>query len=346
MRIIYLGTPAPATIPLKALLQDRRFEVVAVVSQTDKPKNRKKQLEPTEVKKFVMDWNAGVNSDVVALDKNKPETKPIPILQFENINKHSDQLADLNADVFITCAYGQILSPSIIDLAKYGILNIHYSLLPEYRGAAPVVWALLNGDKRTGVTIMQTEKGVDTGKIILQKHLDIQYNKNSAVGDNLKTLLCKLSDMGSELLMETLLHIKENGGVLKGKFKHKAQDNAKATHARKIVKEDGHIDFTRQTATQIINRIRALTAVFFYMGGERIKVYQAKEITAQELESDLKSGAVGQVVLSCTKRGLIIKCKGETYVQILELLAGSGNKMLATDFLRGWKKPLEITFTE
>src|SRR4051812_45987413 len=227
LRVIFMGTAELACASLRALLDSQEFQVVAVVTQPDRPKGRDLKLQPSEVKK-------------VALAAN------IPVLQPERARdpQFIEQLKQLTPDYIVVVAYGQILPRAILDTPRFGCVNVHTSLLPKYRGAAPIQAALLNGDPETGVTIMQMEEGLDTGPIISQRVIPIEPN------DDAQTLHDKLAKGGAELLVPTLIDFAA------GKIKSQAQDHAQATHVKKIKKEDGQLDWT-QPARVLQNRIRA-----------------------------------------------------------------------------------------
>ena len=179
MRIVFLGTPEFAVPSLKRVLEDG-YTVAAVVTQPDRPVGRKQVLTPSPVKAFAAE-------------------KQIPVFQYEKIRKEGvGDLRALAPDLMITCAFGQILSQEILDIPKFGVVNVHASLLPKYRGSAPIQWAVINGEKKTGITIMQTEAGVDTGSILLQKELEIGANETAG------ELSERLSLLGADAIGEAL----------------------------------------------------------------------------------------------------------------------------------------------
>ena len=186
MKIIYLGTPEFAVAPLKAIIGSKNHEVVAVVTQPDRPVGRKNIITPPPVK-------------VVALENG------IPVFQYEKIRAEGvEDLKSVGADIMITCAYGQILSKEIIDVCPHGIINIHASLLPKYRGAAPIQYAVINGEKTTGVTVMQTEVGLDTGDII--EAFETPIGESETAGD----LFVRLSNLGAEKICSVLDKIEKS----------------------------------------------------------------------------------------------------------------------------------------
>ena len=297
MRIVYLGTPDFAVEPLKLLIENG-YNVVAVVTNKDKPVGRKQILTAPPVKQF-------------ALEKN------ISVFQYEKIRFEGvETLKSLNPDIMITCAFGQILSKEILDIPKYGVINIHASLLPKYRGASPIHFAILNGETKTGITIMKTNEGVDTGDIIYQEELEIKENETCG------ELFDRLSVLGANCLIKTLPSIFDNTA------KYIVQDDEKASFSKIIRKEMAKIDWN-DSANNIINKIRAFNpAPIAYATFENnpFKIYSA-EI------SSLKGNA-GEI-LSADKE-LIIGCADASLS--LRVVQKAGGKMMnIADFLRGNK---------
>jgi len=301
MKIIYLGTPDFAIYPLKKLIESGH-NIIAVITQTDKPKGRKGEIAFPPLKEYALKCN-------------------LKVLQFEKIREHTSELKALNADIMITCAYGQILTQEIIDICPYGIINIHASLLPKYRGAAPIQWAVINGEKETGITVMQTETGLDTGDIILTLKTDI--GENETAGE----LFDRLSYLGGEAVLKALELI-TNGKAIFTK-----QNESQATKVRTIKKELGLIDFNK-TAKEIKNLIRGLNPwpiAFCYYNSQLIKIYKA-DTAALEFK-DIKAG---KILLADSKGGLFIGT-GDGVLEILELQTSGGKRMAAKEFLRGNK---------
>ena len=299
MRIVFLGTPDFAVKPLEAIINSRH-EVLAVVTQPDKPVGRKGIITPCDVKVFAQ------SKGVKTLSYNK--------IRLEGV----EDLKALNPDIMVTCAYGQILSKEILEIAKHGVINIHASLLPKYRGSAPIQWAIINGEKQTGVTIMQTDVGVDTGDIIKAVSLDILETETAG------ELFDRLSELGAKTIVSVLDDI-ENGNITKTK-----QDEAKATHVGMLKKEDGKLDFNKSTL-DIINLIRGLNPwpiAFTYLKGKTLKVYSASQVDG--------SGKAGEVLFADVKNGLIV-ATGDGAIKINELQLEGSKKMTARDFLVGNK---------
>lgn len=301
MRIVYLGTPDFAVKPLINLINDKRFEIVGVVTNCDKPVGRKQILTPPPVK-------------VVALENN------IPVYQYNKIRIEGvEDLIALKPDLMITCAFGQILSQEILDIPKFGVINIHASLLPLYRGASPIHYAILNGEQKTGITIMKTDIGIDTGDILLKKEISILPNETCG------ELFERLSDLGASAIIEGLDLIISNNA------KFYPQDNEKATYSKIIKKELARIDWPK-SAVEINNQIRAFNPApiaYTTLNGEFFKIYEAEVV-------DL-SGKAGEIISS--EKELVIGC-GSGALSLKKVQKPGGKPLLISDFLRGNK--LEI----
>ena len=272
-----------------------KHTITAVVSQPDRAKDRKGNLLPTPLKKYAVE-------------------NGIKVYQFERIKKSVDELKAIDADIFITAAYGQILSQEIIDLPRYGIVNVHTSLLPRYRGSSPIQSAILNGDKVTGVTIMQTDVGMDTGDIILSQSVTIG---DKTAGE----LTEELIEVGASLLAEALDEI-EAGTAVKVK-----QDESGATKCKMIKDEDALINWL-DSAENIYNKIRAFNPspiAYSTLNGERIKIYRATL-------SD-ENGEAGQV-LKADKKGIVVGC-GKGAINITSLQPSGKKVMDVAAFLNG-----------
>lgn len=304
LKVVYLGTPEFAVPPLLKLI-DYDCKITGVISQPDRKKDRKGNLIDTPVK--------------AAAQKSG-----LKVYQFEKIKDSCDDLRRLNADIFITCAYGQILSQEVLNIPRYGVFNIHASLLPKYRGAAPVQWALINGEKKTGVTIMKTDIGIDSGEILLQKEIDIKDNDTGG------TLLQRLSLLGAEAITEALDIIKS------GEFSLQAQDEKEASYYPLIKKEDALIDFSDE-CKNIYNKIRAFNPApvcFTHYNGDLLKVY-----TANIIEEDSLNKTAGMVTLSDCKKGLYVAC-GRGTLRLREIQLAGGKAMQDTELLRGKSIPV------
>jgi methionyl-tRNA formyltransferase len=228
MRIVFFGTPLFAVTTLAKIFNTPDLEVVAVVTQPDKKRGRGNDLIPSPVKQFAMENN-------------------LPVWQPERIKKDSEtltKLAEIKADFFIVVAYGQILSKQILEMPKFGCINIHGSILPKYRGAAPIQWSIYNGDIQTGITTMLMDEGMDTGAMLLKAYTPIDLLDNS------QTVAAKLSELGADLLIETLPQLATKG------ITPIPQNNEEATHAKLITKEDFVVDWGRSNL-EVHNQIRA-----------------------------------------------------------------------------------------
>ncbi len=227
-KIIFIGTPKIAESTLKKLIESEKYKPCLVITQKDKPVGRKKVLTPPPVK-------------VLSEKHNIEVFQPESIKEKEAIEK----IKNINPDLIVVLAYGQIIPKEIIDIPKFGILNIHTSLLPKYRGSSPIQYAILNGDKKTGVTIMQIDEKLDHGPILAQKEVEISEKETS------ETLHDKLSEAGANLLLETLPL------YFSGKIKSKKQEHQKATFTKLLRREDGEIFPEKETAEQIERKFRA-----------------------------------------------------------------------------------------
>ena len=303
LRIIFMGTADLACASLRALCREKSLAVVAVVSQPDKPKGRDLKLQPTPVKTLAL-------------------AEGLPVLQPARARDEAfiAELRRLQPDLIVVTAYGQILPQTILDLPRFGCLNVHTSLLPKYRGAAPIQWAILNGDTETGVTIMKMDAGLDTGPMLAQQTTFI------APEDNAQTLHDRLAELGAGLLVKTI------PDYVSSKITPRPQPAEGASYARKITREDGQMDWT-QPARVLWNRVRGLTpwpGAFTHVPVEGqsglLKIWSAEVVT--EL-----SGEPGTVVRA-DKAGVVVAC-GQQALSILQLQREGGRRMNASEFLAG-----------
>lgn len=297
MRIVYMGTPDFAVPALEALISSRH-EVVAVFTQPDKPKGRKMLLTPPEVK-------------VCAAAHGLPVYQPASMKSTEA----ESLIKELAPDVIVVAAYGKILPQSVLDIPKYGCVNIHGSLLPKYRGAAPIQQAVLNGDKITGLTTMLMDIGLDTGDILQTVETEIGENETSG------ELFDRLAQMGGDLILSTLDAL-ENGTVTP-----KKQDESKAVHTSKIDKTMCPIDFSK-SADEVHNLVRGLNpwpTAMAVIDGKKMKIHSTAVVD--------KSGESGTVI---SVAPLIVAC-GEKAVEIKELQPEGKKRMTAQAFLLGHK---------
>ncbi len=300
MKLIFLGTPDFAVEVLKAIYNSKH-EILAVITQPDRPVGRKAIVTPCAVKTSAKEL--GLN-----------------VLSYEKIRLEGvEDLKALNPDIMVTCAFGQILSQEILDIAKHGVINVHASLLPKYRGSAPIQYSIINGDTETGVTVMQTGLEVDSGDILLQEKLAIDPEETAG------ELFYRLSIIGAKTIVSALDKIE------KGEIAPIPQDHDKATHVKMLKKEDGLIDFSK-SAVEIKNLIRGLNpwpVAFTHYEGKTLKVFKA------DVSSD--SGDVG-VVLS-TQDGITVGT-GNGSIIFREIQLEGGKRMSAKDFLLGRNIPV------
>lgn len=321
MRIIFFGTPDFAVVTLKKLLQEKDFDVLGVVTQPDRKRGRGKTLIPSPVKKVAISHEINVWTPVkIKKDKNTIES-----------------LKKLEPDAFVVVAYGQILSQKILAIPKLGSINIHGSILPQYRGAAPIQWSIYNGDRQTGVTTMLMDKGMDTGDILMKADIPIY------LWDNFYSLGEKLAKLGADLLVETLLKLE------KEEIKAIPQDDKLATYARLIDKSDYVIDWSK-SAEEIHNKIRG-----FYPNcvtsfrGKSLKVLSSLPVGKAkntELPPELSkfklslsqldnvSGEIGEIVKIIKNIGFVIQT-GTGLLLLLEVQLAGKKVQSAWDFVNG-----------
>lgn len=308
MKIVFMGTPDFAATSLEALI-DANYNIEAVVTNPDRPKGRGMKMLYTPVKE-------------VAISKN------IPIFQPEKVRNNADfinKMKELNPDVICVVAYGKILPKEILDIPKYGCINVHASLLPKYRGAAPIQWAVLNGDKETGVTTMYMDVGMDTGDMILTEK--VQINENETTGE----LWDRLSKIGGKLLVETLKQI-GNGTA------PRIPQGNDFTMAPILDKEMSKIDWENKTAEEIKNLVRGLNPImgaYTLLNGKKIKFWKVE--VANNIgydENNIKIFKNGTVIISDPRDGVFIKTK-KGILRVLEIQGENAKKMPIQDFLRG-----------
>ena len=300
MKIIFMGTPDFAVGTLEAIIE-AGHEVLLVVTQPDKPKGRSGALQYTPVKECALAHGIEV-------------FQPTKIRLEENV----EFLRKYEADIFVVAAFGQILPKSILDMPKYGCINVHASLLPKYRGAAPIQWAVINGDPVTGVTIQQMDIGVDTGDIILTKELAISEEETGG------GLFDKLAVVGAEACIEALEQI-ANGTATRT-----PQNHAEATHVSMISKEFGNIDWDK-SATEIERLIRGLNpwpSAYTKLDGKTFKIWKAKVVSA---ENEYATGFIIHV-----GKGQMEVQTGNGVLSLLEVQLEGKKRMEVDAFLRGY----------
>ncbi len=296
-----MGTPDFAVPCLEALIRSAH-EVVAVFTQPDKKKGRGYKLAPPPVKELALRHEIAVF---------QPET-----LNGEEVLR---VILGLAPDLIVVVAYGKILPKAILALPERGCINVHGSLLPQYRGAAPIQWAVLNGEKVTGVTTMRMDEGLDTGDILLKAETQIRENETSG------ELFDRLSAMGAELLLETLQ------GIEKGDIIREKQDDQKATYAPMLNKSFSRIDWNKPAA-EVHNLVRGLNpwpVAETTLDGKVLKIYKTKSVLLED-----KSARPGEVV---SLMPFVVACGGRSAVEVLELQLESKKRMSSADFVRGYK---------
>lgn len=310
MRVLFVGTPDFARESLIEV-EKSGHEIVGVVTAPDKPKGRGMQMAVSEVKEYAVE-------------------KGYKIFQPEKIRKNPEFLEEikkLNADIACVVVYGKILPKSFLDLFKNGVINVHPSLLPKYRGAAPIQWAIINGDKKTGVCTMYLDVGMDDGDIILKEEVDISDDETAG------ELWDRLSTLGAKMLVETLNNI-ENGIIIRAK----QDDNF--TIAPKLEKELSKIDWENKTALEIKNLVRGLTpgmGTYTLLNDKKLKFWKVDIASKEELENiNLDEYKPGEVIISDDKKGLFIKAT-DGAIKVLIIQAENSKKMNICDFLRGNK---------
>lgn len=298
MKVVFMGTPDFSVPALEKIAQNH--QVQAVVTQQDRPKGRGHKMQYTPVKEKALELN-------------------IPVFQPEKVKNPEfvDILKEMNPDVIVVIAFGQILSKEILDLPKYGCINVHASLLPEYRGAAPIQWAVIDGKKESGVTTMYMAEGLDTGDIIDKKVIELEKKETGG------SLFDRLSLIGGDLILETLKHLED------GTAKRIPQDDEKSSYAGKITKELGHIDFTK-SATEIERLIRGLNpwpSAFTHVDEKALKIWDAEVIDEPVKEEP------GTII--STNKTLKV-ATGNGYLDIKELQLAGKKRMDIVSFLNGY----------
>ena len=303
MNIIYMGTPDFAVKPLEAIIESGE-NVMAIFTQPDKPKGRGFKLLPTPVKQS-------------ALSHNIPVYQPLSLKKGDDAAEAEKIMRELAPDLIVVAAYGKILPKTILDLPKYGCINIHASLLPKYRGAAPIQRVILNGETETGVTAMQMAEGLDTGDMLMKISTPIGENETAS------ELFERLSDLGAKLIVDTIKAVKF------GSITPVKQDDSLSSYAEMIDKSMCFTDFSL-TAAEVHNHIRGLSSspcAVAYLNGKRIKIYHS------ELVKNV-GGQPGEIV---NVNDFTVSCGDGNGVRLAEIQGEGGKRMKAADFLRGNK---------
>ena len=308
MKIVFMGTPDFAEESLKAIYEEG-YEIIGVVTNPDRPKGRGMKMIPSPVKEF-------------ATEKN------LKVFQPEKVKKNEEfinEIKKLNPDVICVVAYGKILPKEILEIPKLGCINVHASLLPKYRGAAPIQWAVLNGDKITGVTTMYMDIGMDTGDMILKQEVEI--GEDETTGE----LWDRLKIVGGELLVETLRQIEKG-------IAPREKQGEEYTIAPMLSKDMAKIDWNNKTAQEIKNLVRGLNPImgaYTFLDGKKIKFWEVKVAGKDEIYAEnmgfLKNGTV---IVSDPKDGIYIKCK-EGILKVLQIQGENARRMTIQEYLRG-----------
>ncbi len=308
MNVIFMGTPEFAVPCLERLIQDGHT-VSLVVTQSDKPKGRGQKLTPPPVKECALSHN-------------------IPVLQPKTLKSEEvqEQLREYNSDIMVVVAYGKILPKAVLDMPKFGCINVHASLLPAYRGAAPIQWAVLNGERESGVTTMFMDVGLDTGDMLLKSTCEI--DENMTAGE----LHDALSLQGANLLSETLKQLA--AGTLQ-----RIPQTGESSYASMLSKNLCALDFSK-TATELHNQVRGLNpwpTATATLGGNVLKIHKTRVVKE-------KSDHAPNTVVSTAP--FLVSCGDSTLLELLEVQAQGGKRMAAVDYFRGHPMPLFSTFAD
>ena len=317
MRILFMGTPDFALESLKALYE-ANYEIIGVVTKVDRPKGRGMKLIPTPVKEY-------------ALEKNLKVLQPEKV---KNNPQFLEEVKSLNPDLICVVAYGKILPQELLDIPKYGCINVHGSLLPNYRGAAPIQWAVLNGDKVTGITTMFMNAGMDTGDMLLKEKVEIGEDETTGeLWDRLKLI-------GGKLLVETVKKVEE-GNITR------IPQPEEGNIAPMLSKEMAKINWKEKSALEIKNLVRGLNPImgaYSYLNNKKIKFWKVQALKEEELlekftelkeyKERINKKKNGTVLISNSKKGLFIKAK-EGIIEVIEIQGENSKRMPINDFLRG-----------
>lgn len=308
MRVLFMGTPDFAEESLKNLVE-AKYDIIGVVTNPDKPKGRGMKMVASPVKEYALE-------------------KGLKIYQPEKVRKNTEfieEIKGLNPDVICVVAYGKILPKEILEIPKLGCINVHGSLLPKYRGAAPIQWAVLNGDEVTGITTMYMDEGMDTGDMILKQEVEI--GEDETTGE----LWDRLSKIGGELLVKTLKEIEKG-------IAPRQKQGEEFTLAPMLSKDMAKIDWNKKTAQEIKNLVRGLNPImgaYTFLNGKKIKFWKVDLAKEDEIIAEnLDFLGNGVVLLADGKDGLYIKAK-EGIIKVLEIQGENAKRMPIQDYLRG-----------
>lgn len=301
MKVVFMGTPDFSVHALEAIVE-AGHTVTCVVTQPDKPKGRSREMQSTPVKRCALKYGI-------------PVFQPVKIKTPEAI----ETLRSYEADVFVVAAFGQILSREILDMPRYGSINIHASLLPKYRGAAPIQWAILNGETETGVTIMQMDEGIDTGDMLLKQTVPISDRETG------ESLHDKLAQTGARLITEALTALE------KGELIPEKQDDARSCYAKMLTKALGHVNWEKGAVTieRLVRGLNAWPGAYTSYHGKTMKLWES---FLEEGEADGEPGTVSEV-----EKDAIIVNTGEGRLRITEVQLEGKKRMPVRDFLLGYQ---------
>lgn len=316
MKIVFMGTPDFSAIVLEKL--NSVYPVSAVVTGLDKPVGRGYNLAPSPLK-------------VKAIELG------IPVLQYAKVSREGlDDIRALEPDVIVTAAFGQILSDAFLAIPKFAVLNVHASLLPKYRGSSPIQWSIINGDKKTGITIMKTVKAVDAGDVLLEKETEI--GKKETAGE----LFDRLAILGGEAIVEAISLVES------GKTTFTPQDESKVTHCSMINKGDGLVDFSK-SAKEIDCFVRGMTpwpSAYTHIGEKTLKIFDVEKVELSDLQKSndqFENAKFGEVVLADKNHGLIVKV-ADGFIRLHVIQLEGSKRMEDTQFLLGRKIDVGAVF--
>lgn len=309
MKIVFMGTPDFSAVVLEKL--NSVYPVSAVVTGLDKPVGRGYNLAPSPLK-------------VKAIELG------IPVLQYAKVSREGlDDIRALEPDVIVTAAFGQILSDAFLAIPKFAVLNVHASLLPKYRGSSPIQWSIINGDEKTGITIMKTVKAVDAGDVLLEKETEI--GKKETAGE----LFDRLAILGGEAIVEAISLVES------GKATFTPQDESKVTHCSMINKGDGLVDFSK-SAKEIDCFVRGMTpwpSAYTHIGEKTLKIFDVEKVELSDLQKSndqFENAKFGEVVLADKNHGLIVKV-ADGFIRLHVIQLEGSKRMDDTQFLLGRK---------
>lgn len=316
MKIVFMGTPDFSAVVLEKL--NSVYPVSAVVTGLDKPVGRGYNLAPSPLK-------------VKAIELG------IPVLQYAKVSREGlDDIRALEPDVVVTAAFGQILSDAFLAIPKFAVLNVHASLLPKYRGSSPIQWSIINGDEKTGITIMKTVKAVDAGDVLLEKETEI--GKKETAGE----LFDRLAILGGDAIVEAISLVES------GKATFTPQDESKATHCSMINKGDGLVDFSK-SAKEIDCFVRGMTpwpSAYTHIGEKTLKIFDVEKVELSDLQKSndqFENAKFGEVVLADKNHGLIVKV-ADGFIRLHVIQLEGSKRMDDTQFLLGRKIDVGTVF--